>query len=67
MWPGLHQTPASNCAAGSLWFEAGACFARAGVIERAMLAYQKVLSIDPELAEQRGVLERLNELAALTR
>ena len=59
--PGLYP------AAGSVWLEAGASFARAGAIERAVLAYQKVLSIDPELAERDGVLERLSALAALAR
>ncbi len=59
--------PGRYPAAGSLWFEAGASFARAGAIERALLAYQKLLSIDPELAEQKGVVERLSELAALAR
>ncbi len=59
--PGLYP------AAGSVWAEAGASFARAGAIERAVLAYQKVLSIDPELAEREGVVERLSALAALAR
>ncbi len=59
--PGLY--PAS----GSVWLEAGASFARAGTIERAVLAYQKVLSIDPELAEREGVVERLSALAVLAR
>ena len=54
-------------AAGSVWLQAGASFARAGAIERAVGAYQKVLSTDPELAEQSGVVERLSELASLAR
>ncbi len=59
--------PGRYPAAGSVWLQAGASFARAGAIERAVGAYQKVLSIDSELAEQSGVLERLSELAALAR
>ena len=59
--PGLYP------AAGSVWLQAGASFARAGAIERAVGAYQKVLSIDPELAEQSGAVERLSDLAALAR
>lgn len=59
--PGLYP------AAGSVWLQAGASFARAGAIERSVGAYQKVLSTNPELAEQSGVLERLSELAALAR
>ncbi len=59
--------PGRYPAAGSVWLQAGASFARAGAIERSVGAYQKVLSIDPELAEQSGVVERLSELAALVR
>ena len=59
--PGLYPD------AGSVWLRAGASFARGGVTERAVGAYQKLLSLDPELAEQSGVIERLSELAALAR
>ncbi len=59
--------PGRYPAAGSVWLQAGASFARAGAIERSVGAYQKVLSTDPELAEQSGVVERLSELAALVR
>ncbi len=59
--------PGRYPAAGSVWLQAGASFARAGAMERAVGAYQKVLSTDPELAEQSGVVERLSELASLAR
>ncbi len=59
--PGLYPD------AGSVWLRAGASFARGGATERAVGAYQKLLSLDPELAEQSGVIERLSELAALAR
>ncbi len=59
--PGLYPD------AGSVWLRAGASFARGGATERAVGAYQKLLSLDPELAEQSGAIERLSELAALAR
>jgi tetratricopeptide (TPR) repeat protein len=49
-------------ARASLWMAAGGSFARAGATERALAAYQQVLSLDPELAEREGILERLSEL-----
>jgi tetratricopeptide (TPR) repeat protein len=51
-------------ARASLWMAAGGSFARAGASERALAAYQQVLSLDPELAEREGIVERLSELAA---
>ncbi len=59
--PGLYPD------AGSVWLQAGASFARGGATERAVGAYQKLLSLDPVLAEQSGAVERLSELAALAR
>jgi tetratricopeptide (TPR) repeat protein len=51
-------------ARASLWMAAGGSFARAGASERALAAFQQVLSLDPELAEREGIVERLSELAA---
>jgi predicted negative regulator of RcsB-dependent stress response len=51
-------------ARAALWMAAGGSFARAGATERALAAFQQVLSLDPELAEREGIVERLSELAA---
>ncbi len=52
-------------ALGALWVAAGASLARAGATERAIAAFQQVLSVDPELAEREGIVERLSELSAI--
>ena len=51
---------------GGLFIAAGASFARAGAVERAIAAFQRAVSLDPELAEREGVVDRLGELSALS-
>jgi tetratricopeptide (TPR) repeat protein len=45
-----------------LWLAAAQSFERAGAADRAVLAYQEVLTRDPELGEREGVLARVEFL-----